>query len=58
MSHKDDIKEMIDEDILLEKELKKHIGKYDLSKYEEKNKLIQKLMTRGFNYEVIKKHLR
>lgn len=58
ISHKDDIKEMIDENHLLQKEISKIIDKYDLNDYEQKNKLIKKLMTKGYNYEVIKKHLK
>ncbi len=57
LSNKDDIKAMIDEDELLQKEIKKIGFKYDLNSYEEKNKLIKKLMLKGYNYENIKNHL-
>lgn len=56
-SKKDDIKAMIDEDDLLQKELSKLKGKYDLSNYEEKQKLIKKLMIKGYAYGEIKKQL-
>ncbi len=57
LSNKEDIKAMIDEDELLQKEIKKIGSKYNLNSYEEKNKLIKKLMLKGYNYENIKKHL-
>ena len=54
LSRKDDIKAMIDEEDLLKKEYLKIKDKYDISIYEEKNKLIKKLMSKGHNYEAIK----
>ena len=54
LSRKDDIISMIDEEALLLKDYLKIKNKYDLSKYEEKNKLIKKLLTKGHSYDLIK----
>jgi len=58
ISHSDLIKEMIDESPLLERELSVLKRKYDLSKYEEKSKVIKALLNKGFDYELIKKHVK
>ena len=58
LSSKDLIEEMIDENALIMAEINKLKGKYDLNKYEEKNKLIKKLMLKGYHYEIIKSHLK
>jgi len=58
ISCKDDIKAMIDEKSLLQNEIQKLKGKYNLDVYEEKNKLIKKLMTKGYSYELIKINLK
>jgi len=58
ISCKDDIKAMIDEKSLLQNEIQKLKGKYNLDVYEEKNKLIKKLMTKGYSYELIKNNLK
>ncbi|AIO18793.1 Regulatory protein RecX [Candidatus Izimaplasma bacterium HR1] len=54
LSRKDDIKLMIDEEDLLKKDYLRVKDKYDLSIYEEKNRLIKKLMSKGHNYETVK----
>lgn len=58
LSSKDDIKEMIDEDMLMIKEISKVKMKFNLNDYNEKNKLIKKLMAKGYHYDLIKKHLK
>lgn len=54
LSSKEDILEQIDSLELLKKEYYKINDKFDLSIYEEKNKLIKKLMSKGHNYQQIK----
>ena len=54
LSRKDDIIMMIDEEDLLQKDYSKIKDKYDISTYEDKSKLIKKLMSKGYNYELIK----
>lgn len=54
LSKKEDILAMIDQEDLLQKDFEKLIIKYDLSKFEEKNKLIKKLISLGHDYEQIK----
>ena len=54
LSSKEDILAQIDSKTLLENDYKKVSDDYDLSVYEEKNKLIKKLMAKGHNYEQIK----
>ena len=58
ISHADEIREVIDEEPLLMKELGKLIKKYDVTKYEDKNKVIKALLSKGFDYELIKKRLK
>lgn len=57
LSRKDDIIDMIDEEDLLSKDFSKIKDKYDLSKYDEKNKLIKKLLSKGHNYDLIKEFI-
>ncbi len=57
LSSKDDIKAQIDELDLLSKDFIKLKGKFDLDNYEQRNKLIKKLMGKGHNYELIKKYI-
>ena len=54
LSNKEEIKEMIDEKPLLIRELAILKKKYDLSKYEDKSKVIKALLSKGFDYELIK----
>ncbi len=58
ISHVDEIKDMIDEEPLLIRELDKLTKKYDLSKYEDKNKVIKALLRKGFDYDLIKKNVK
>ena len=55
ISNKDEIKAVIDELPLLEIELSKQLKRYDISKYEDKNKVIKALMSKGFDYDLIKR---
>ncbi len=57
LSSKDDILEKIDSLDLLKKDFYKIVDKFDLSVYEEKSKLIKKLMSKGHNYDLIKTFL-
>ncbi len=57
-NRKDDIIAMIDEEDLLGKELSKLIKNYDIKDYKQKDKLIKKLISKGYNYNVIKQHLK
>jgi len=54
-SYRDVIQEACDEDGLLEVEFHKLKKGVDLSDYSEKDKLIKKLMQKGFSYQNIKK---
>lgn len=56
-SSKQDILSMIDEDALIQKELRSLPKGYKKGTYEETQKLIQKLRSKGFSYEVIKSHI-
>ncbi len=58
ISNRDIIKEMIDEEPLLKRELDILTKKYDLSKYEDKSKIIKMLISKGFDYELIKKSVK
>ncbi len=58
ISHASEIKEVIDEEPLLKRELDKLIKKYDLTKFEDKNKVIKALLSKGFDYELIKKSVK
>ena len=58
LSNIDEIKAMIDEEPLLARELDKLVKKFDLSKYEDKSKVIKALLSKGFDYELIKKHVK
>ena len=49
---------MIDEEPLLIRQLAILTKKYDLSKYEEKNKIIKALLSKGFDYNLIKKNVK
>ena len=53
-SYKEDIFAMIDDQGLLEKEIKELKKKYDFSMYQEKQKAIQKLLQKGFDLSTIK----
>lgn len=57
LSRKDDIISMIDEEELLYKDYMKIKDKFNLTKYDEKNKLIKKLLLKGHNYELIKEFI-
>ena len=58
ISNKEQIKEVIDEESLIKKELTILTKKYDLSKYEDKTKIIKSLISKGFDYELIKKKVK
>ena len=58
ISNRDEIMSMIDEEPLIKRELDKLVKKYDLTKYEEKNKVIKALLSKGFDYELIKKSVK
>ena len=57
-SNKDEIKEMTDDLPLLKRELDKLFKKYDIANYEEKNKVVKSLLSKGFDYELIKKTMK
>jgi len=58
ISNKDEIMKMVDELSLLKIELKKLLTKYDIDNYEQKDKVIKSLLSKGFNYELIKSNLK
>ena len=58
ISNKEHIKEVIDEESLIKKEITILTKKYDLSKYEDKTKIIKSLISKGFDYELIKKKVK
>lgn len=49
--------EQVDETSLIQEELKRIKGRYDVTVPKEKQALIQRLLRQGFAYETIKKHL-
>lgn len=53
-SRKDDIKSQIDDESLLQKDFHKVASLYDLTDYNQKTKLIKKLIAKGHNYERVK----
>jgi len=57
ISNKELIQESCMEEELLELELSKIIGNYNLDDYKEKDKLLKKMLQKGFDYELIKNHL-
>ncbi len=57
VSFKEDILAMIDDQSLLEKEIAIVTKNVDLSNYESKQKVIQKLLQKGFYYDRIKQYL-
>jgi len=58
LSNIDIIKECIDEDSLILKEIKILKKKYDFDDYQDKSKVTKSLIGKGYNYETIKKHLK
>ncbi len=58
LSNIDLIKECIDEDSLILREVDILKKKYDFSDYQEKSKATKSLLSKGYNYETIKKHLK
>lgn len=58
LSNTDLIKECIDEDDLILREIDKLKKKYDFNDYSDKNKAIKSLLSKGYNYETIKEHLK
>jgi regulatory protein len=57
LSRKDDILKVVDEDSLIKKDVQKLKKDYDIKVYEQKQKVMKKLLTKGYNYETIKKHI-
>lgn len=57
ISYSDIIRESCLEVELLEREIVKLKNEYDVTNYQEKDKVVKKLMQKGFDYELIKKHL-
>lgn len=58
LSNIDLIKGCIDEDSLILREIENLKKRYDLRKYEDKSKITKSLLSKGFNYETIKEHLK
>ncbi len=58
ISNKALILDAIDEEPLIIKELALLTKRYDLTKYEDENKIIKALLNKGFNYELIKKSMK
>ena len=58
MSLKDDIKVMIDEENLLKNDIMKERSRYDLKDYTSKQKFIKKMIQKGYQYELVKKHVK
>lgn len=57
ISASDLIKDAVDEDALLEKEINLLKKQYNIKDFQEKDKLIKKLLQKGFRYDIIKDHL-
>lgn len=57
ISAKDLLETAIDEDALIQKELDTLQKQYDTSNFQERDKVIKKLMQKGFRYEIIKEHV-
>jgi regulatory protein len=57
LSSKDLLEEAVNEAPLLQKELDKLLKDYDVSDYKQKDKVIKKLLSKGFRYDVIKEML-
>lgn len=55
ISNKELIENAVVEDDLLLKDFEKLTKKYDKNIYEDKNKIIKSLMSKGYNYQLIKK---
>jgi regulatory protein len=55
ISNKELIENAVEEDDLLIKDFEKLLKKYDKNEYEDKNKIIKSLMSKGYNYQLIKK---
>ena len=58
LSNIDLIKASIDEDTLILREIEKLKKKYDFNNYLEKSKATKSLLSKGYNYETIKEHLK
>ncbi len=58
LSNIDLIKECIDEDSLILKELINLKKKYDFTNYLDRNKVIRALLSKGYDYETIKEHVK
>jgi SOS response regulatory protein OraA/RecX len=58
LSNVDLIKECIDEDSLILKQIDVLKKKYDFSIYSDRSKAIKSLLSKGFSYEVIKEHVK
>ncbi len=58
LSNIDLIKGCIDEDSLVLREIDKLKKKYDFNNYLEKSKATKSLLSKGYNYETIKEHLK
>jgi len=58
ISNKEEIKMMIDDLPILKNEISKLLKKYDINIYEQKNKVIKSLLSKGFDYDLIKRNLK
>lgn len=58
LSNIDLIKECIDEDSLIVREVENLKKKYDFNNYLDKSKATKSLLSKGYNYETVKKHLK
>ena len=54
----DYLKECIDEDLLILREIEILKKKYDFTNYLEKSKATKSLLSKGYKYETIKQHLK
>lgn len=54
LSHKDLIEEAVDDDGLLQKEFEKLCKKYNIANWDEKDKVVKALMSKGYHYKLIK----
>ena len=53
-SYKHLIEEAVDDDGLLQKEFEKLCRKYDITNWDEKDKVVKSLMSKGYHYKLIK----
>ena len=54
LSNKEMIEDAVDDDGLLQREFQKLCKRYDISNWDEKDKVVKSLMQKGYHYKLIK----